>query len=149
MGEAPRSHTVRFSVTDEPLRLAPKAFADWDEDTRTTLLQHLRRPELYLSGAPDAPPMPVVLELFAQHVELSRSWLPFTDMLAGEHARLDAQVRELLILRVAVRTRSGYEWRQHRRMGMDTGLTEEQVAAVWEGPSAEVWTPVTRALDRH
>jgi len=128
------------------MRLFPKPFAEWDEDTRTTLLQHLRRPELYLSGGPDAPPMPVVLELFAQHVELSRSWLPFTDMLAGEHARLDAKVRELLILRVAVRTRSGYEWRQHRRMGMDTGLTEEQVAAAWEGPSAEVWTPLERAL---
>ncbi len=133
-------------MTDEPLRLAPKAFADWDYDTRTTLLQHLRRPELYLSGGPDAPPMPVVLELFAQHVELSRSWLPFTDMLAGEHARLEAKVRELLILRVAVRTRSGYEWRQHRRMGMDTGLTEEQVAGAWHGPSAEVWTPTERAL---
>jgi 4-carboxymuconolactone decarboxylase len=142
MGEAPRS----YIVTDEPLRLAPKAFAQWDEDTRTTLLQHLRRPDLYLSGAPDAPPMPVVLELFAQHLELSRSWLPFTDMLAGEHARLDAKVRELLILRVAVRTRSGYEWRQHRRMGMDTGLTEAQVEGVWEGPSAEVWTPLERTL---
>ena len=133
-------------MSDESLRLPPKPFVDWDEDTRTTLLQHLRRPELYLSGAADAPPMPVVLELFAQHVELSRSWLPFTDMLAGENARLEARVRELLILRVAVKTRSGYEWRQHRRMGMDAGLAEEQIAAVWEGPSALGWTPKERAL---
>jgi 4-carboxymuconolactone decarboxylase len=133
-------------MTDESLRLPPKPFADWDEETRTTLLQHLRRPELYLSGADDAPPMPVVLELFAQHVDLSRAWLPFTDMLAGETARLDPQVRELLIMRVAVKTRSGYEWRQHRRMGIDTGLTEDQIEAVWEGPSAEVWTRIERAL---
>lgn len=133
-------------MTEEPLRLSPKAFADWDEDTRATLLAHLRRPELYLSGSPDAPPMPVVLELFAQHVELSRAWLPFTDMLAGEHARLPAEVRELLILRVAVRTRSGYEWRQHRRMGLDAGLTEAQVTAVWQGPPAELWTARERTL---
>lgn len=133
-------------MTDEPLRLAPKAFADWDEETRTTLLKHLRRPELYLSGSPDAPPMPIVLELFAQHVDLSRAWLPFTEMLASESARLEPKVRELLILRVAVRTRTGYEWRQHRRMALDTGLTEMQVAAVWEGPAAELWTPMERTL---
>ncbi len=133
-------------MTDESLRLTPKPFAEWDDDTRTTLLSHLRRPELYLSGSPDAPPMPVVLELFAQHLELSRSWLPFTDMLAGAHSRLSATVRELLILRVALRTGSGYEWRQHRRMGLDAGLSEAQVAGVWEGPGAEVWTPVERTL---
>jgi 4-carboxymuconolactone decarboxylase len=133
-------------MTDDPLRLASKAYSEWDEDTRATLLAHLRRPELYLSGSPDAPPMPVVLELFAQHVELSRAWLPFTDMLAGENARLPAQVRELLILRVAVRTRSGYEWRQHRRMGRDAGLTEAQIVAVWQGPSAELWTAWERTL---
>jgi 4-carboxymuconolactone decarboxylase len=31
-------------------------------------------------------------------------------------------------------------------MGLDTGLTEEQIEAVWEGPSAEVWTPMERTL---
>jgi alkylhydroperoxidase family enzyme len=31
-------------------------------------------------------------------------------------------------------------------MGLDTGLTEAQVEAVWEDPSAEVWTPLERAL---
>ena len=72
---------------DEP-RLAPVPFADWDDETRSTLLQFLRRPERYLSGAPDAPPMPIVLEMFAHHLPLSASWLPFTEMLAGEDARL-------------------------------------------------------------
>ena len=105
-------------------RLAPLPFAEWDETTRTTLLQFLRRPEVYLSGDPDAPPMPIVLEMFAHHLALSASWLPFTEMLAGPDAKLSAEHRELLILRVSWRTRSGYEWAQHSRMGADAGLQQ-------------------------
>lgn len=127
-------------------RLAPLPFAEWNEDTRSTLLQFLRRPELYLSGAPDAPPMPMVLEMFAHHLPLSVSWLPFTEMLAGADAKLRPEQRELLILRVAWRTRSGYEWNQHSRMGADAGLTTEQIEAMAQGPSAAVWTPLERTL---
>jgi len=130
---------------EEP-RLEPVPFAEWDEQTRTTLLQFLRRPEIYLSGAPDAPPMPVVLEMFAHHLPLSASWLPFTDMLAGEDAKLSPRHRELLILRVAWRTRSGYEWAQHSRIGADAGVTTAQIDAMTEGPAAPVWTPLERTL---
>jgi alkylhydroperoxidase family enzyme len=130
---------------EEP-RLEPVPFAEWDEETRTTLLQFLRRPEIYLSGAPNAPPMPVVLEMFAHHLPLSASWLPFTDMLAGEDAKLSPRHRELLILRVAWRTRSGYEWAQHSRIGADAGVTTAQIDAMTEGPAAPVWTPLERTL---
>jgi 4-carboxymuconolactone decarboxylase len=129
-------------------RLAPLPFTEWDEETRATLLQFLRRPEIYLSGSPDAPPMPIVLEMFAHHLPLSAAWLPFTEMLAGEDARLRAEIRELLILRVAWRTGSGYEWAQHSRMGADAGLTASQIDAVVVGPGAAAWTPLERALLR-
>jgi len=127
-------------------RLDPLPFARWDDDARSVLLPHLRRPELYLSGAPDAPAMPVVLELFAHHLALSDAWLPFTDMLAGDQATLSPEHRELLILRVAWRTRSGYEWVQHDRMGRQAGLTAAQLDAIRQGPNAEVWTPTEHAL---
>lgn len=133
-------------TTQEEIRLPPVPFAEWDEATRTTLLAHLRRSELYLSGAPDAPPMPVVLELFAHHVPLSETFLTFTDELAGEQARLAPRIRELLILRVAWRTASGYEWNQHRRMGAEEGLTDAEIRAVREGPTAAMWSPLERAL---
>ena len=133
-------------TTQGDTRLAPVPFAAWDEQTRTVLLAHLRRPELYLSGAPDAPPMPLVLELFANHLAVSETFLTFTDVLAGDEARLDPRIRELLILRVAWRTRSGYEWNQHSRMGSEEGLTDAQLHALREGPDAEVWTPVERDL---
>jgi alkylhydroperoxidase family enzyme len=129
-----------------PPRLAPVPFDEWDEETRATLLSHLRRPELYLSGDPDAPPMPVVLEVFAHHVALSEPFLTFTDVMAGGESRLEPRIRELAILRVAWRTGSGYEWNQHRRMGRDEGLTDAQLGDVSKGPSSSVWTPVERAV---
>jgi alkylhydroperoxidase family enzyme len=129
-------------------RLPVLAFAEWDDTARSTLLPFLRRPEVYLSGAPDAPPMPAVLELFAQNLSLSRSWLPFTEMLSGPEAYLEPAQRELLILRVAWRTRSGYEWRAHRRMGGEAGLSDAQLQAIPDGPAADVWSPLERALLR-
>ena len=131
---------------DEGLRLPPIPFADWDEETRAVLLAHLRRPDLYLSGGPDAPPMPIVLELFAHHVPLSETWLTFSDMLASEESRLEPAHRELLILRVAWRTRSGYEWHQHHRIGGEAGLTDAQLEAVPEGAAAAVWSPLEAGL---
>jgi alkylhydroperoxidase family enzyme len=134
-----------MTPSEQP-RLAPVPFAEWDEQTRATLLRFLRRPDIYLSGAADAPPMPIVLEMFAHHLSLSASWLPFTEMLAGSDAKVSARTRELVILRVAWRTRSGYEWAQHCRMGADAGLTAAQIDAVTEGPAAAVWAPADRTL---
>jgi 4-carboxymuconolactone decarboxylase len=67
-------------------------------------------------------------------------------MLASDEATLSPAHRELLILRVAWRTHSGYEWNQHSRMGADVGLTPVQTEAIARGPSADVWTPLERAL---
>jgi alkylhydroperoxidase family enzyme len=137
-------------MTSPPLetRLDPIPFAEWDEQARAVLLPYLRRPELYLSGAPDAPPMPVVMELFAHHLPLSRTFLAFTELLASEESTLDPADRELLILRVAWRTRSGYEWNQHHRMGGEAGLPDAKLAAVPEGAAAEVFTPKEATLLR-
>jgi 4-carboxymuconolactone decarboxylase len=127
-------------------RLPPLPFAQWDERTRRALLAHLRRPELYLSDGPDAQPMPLVMELFAQHVPVGESFMTFTDTFVSDDSTLEPRLRELLILRVAWRTGSGYEWNQHHRMGGDEGLSPAQLAAVSEGPADPVWTADERAL---
>jgi 4-carboxymuconolactone decarboxylase len=132
--------------TPDESRLEPVPYVEWDDETRATLLQFLRRPDRYLSGAPDAPPMPIVLEMFAHHRALSASWLPFTDMLAGTDSLLRPEHRELLILRVAWRTGSGYEWAQHSRMGLEAGLTAAQVEAAVGGAASPVWSPLEQAL---
>jgi 4-carboxymuconolactone decarboxylase len=136
---------LTMTTPPEP-RLTPIPFAEWDEHTRSVLLPHLRRPERYLSGAPDAPPMPVVMELFAHHLPVSARMLALTDVLAGDDARLDPRLREMAILRVAWRTGSGYEWGQHSRMARDEGVTDIELAAVTEGPAAAAWAPLERTL---
>lgn len=138
--------TSRTVSTAPGLRLTPVPSAEWDENTRSVLLRYLRRPELYLSGGPEAPPMPVVLELFANHLPLGDSFMGFTGMLAGADAELDAVHRELLILGVAWRTRSGYEWAQHARAAVEAGLTPEKVEAVPQWSASQAWTPTERAL---
>jgi 4-carboxymuconolactone decarboxylase len=125
-------------------RLSPLPIEQWDDAARAVLPTYLRRPELYLSG-PDALPMPQALGLLAHHVPLGEAWLAFNQVLV-QAATLDAQIRELIILRVAWRTRATYEWAQHTRIGLQAGLTVEQLHAVPEGAGAEVWSPVERAL---
>ena len=123
-------------------RLAPVPFAEWDDDTRATLLSHLRRPELYLSGGPDAPPMPIVLELFAHHVPLSETFLSFTDVMASDQSKLEPRIRELADLagRVAhqVRATSGTSivaWAATRASPTASSRRSRRAR-----PSA-VWTP--------
>jgi alkylhydroperoxidase family enzyme len=92
--------------------------------------------------------MPIVLELFAHHLPLSDVWLAFSDMLASSEARLEPAHRELAILRVAWRTRSGYEWNQHHRMGATVGLSDAQLEAVREGPDAAMLKAADEMIDR-
>lgn len=132
-------------ASDSP-GLEPLPVEDWSEEARTVLPGFLRRPELYLSGKPDAQPMPKALRLLAHHVPLGASWMRFTDMLAGPDATVDPYHRELAILRVAWRTQSDYEWKQHTRMALAVGVTTEQLYAVPDGSAAPVWQPFERAL---
>ncbi len=126
--------------------LPPLPVDQWTDEAKTVLPGYLRRPELYLSGKPDAQPMPQALGLFAHHVGLGAAWMTFTEFLAGERSTLDPALRELAVLRVAWRTGSAYEWKQHTRIGLGTGLTTAQLHALPDGPEAAVWTPVERSV---
>ena len=125
-------------------RLSPLPVDEWDDAARAVLPTYLRRPELYLRDT-DPLPMPQALGLLAHHLPLGEAWLSFNQVLVQD-AVLDVQLRELIILRVAWRTRSTYEWAQHTRIGLQAGLTVEQLHAVPEGAAAGVWSPVERAL---
>ena len=126
--------------------LPPLPVDQWTDEAKTVLPGYLRRPELYLSGKPDAQPMPQALGLFAHHVGLGAAWMTFTEFLAGERSTLDPALRELAVLRVAWRTGSAYEWKQHTRIGLGTGLTTAHLHALPDGPEAAVWTPVERSV---
>jgi alkylhydroperoxidase family enzyme len=61
---------------------------------------------------------------------------------------LSERDRELVILRVGYNCRSGYEFTQHSRIGLDAGLTEAEVEAIKAGPDDPSWNESDRAMLR-
>lgn len=61
---------------------------------------------------------------------------------------LSERDRELVILRTGYNCRSGYEWTQHKRIGLDSGLSEDEIERIKAGPDAEGWSEIDRAMLR-
>jgi alkylhydroperoxidase family enzyme len=93
---------------------------------------------------------PHVFTTLARHRRLFRPWLRFAGRLmpGGTLARPDA---ELVILRVAHRCGSDYEWQHHARIGRAAGLSADQVEAARDAADAEAFSPrqalLVRAVD--
>ncbi|MBO0855584.1 MAG: carboxymuconolactone decarboxylase family protein [Nocardia sp.] len=126
-------------------RLAPLPPGQWDDRARDMLRGKVSMAEKYLSGEPGAPPMPNILGVLGHHPELASAWLSYNGALL-ERSTLDARYRELVILRVALRTGSEYEWIQHVRIGAAAGLTAEQIERVRLDPAASPAPPAERLL---
>jgi 4-carboxymuconolactone decarboxylase len=58
---------------------------------------------------------------------------------------LEPRWRELLVLRVASRTGSDYEWRQHVRVAQQCGVTAEEIDAIARGADGG-WSPLEADL---
>jgi 4-carboxymuconolactone decarboxylase len=84
--------------------------------------------------------MPNVLATLMHHPGLMGPFLAFNQVLLQEPT-LDHRRRELLVLRVAWRTRAPYEWAQHVRLATAIGITAEEIAAIPDGADAAGWTP--------
>ena len=125
---------------EHPVRIPPLAPDQRDERTEA-LLATLR-----------APGSEGDLNLFAtlaHHPKLLKRWSAFGGVLlyGGE---LPPRERELLILRTARNCDAAYEWGQHVRIGLATGLTRDEIAAVATeaGGDDAAWAPGDAALLR-
>ncbi len=69
------------------------------------------------------------------HPRLARGFFQYnrTILFGG---KLNERQRELVILRVAHRQRSEYEWGQHVKLALDAGVTRSEIQAVATGNSA-------------
>jgi AhpD family alkylhydroperoxidase len=126
-------------------RLAPLAADGWAEEGREMLRGHLAVADQYLSGEADAPPMPGILGLLGHHPRLAGNWLALSGGLLDDPV-LDPRTRELLVLRVAWRTRCRYEWAQHTRMAARAGVTADEIGAVADAVAAGGWSARDRDL---
>lgn len=85
------------------------------------------------------------LGLFARHTDLAKAFLTFNAHVLAD-ATITPRQRELLVLRVAHRRGSRYEWAQHVALAADAGITAEEVELVAAEPTAASWSTLELAL---
>ena len=125
-----------------PPRIEPLARDRWDDDFRAALHKAFSGDvvDRFLSTGPDAIPVPNALTTMLQHPRLAGPFLAYNNVLLWDPA-LEPRARELIVLRVAWRTRSRYEWVQHVQLAGRFGVTADEIAAIAHGPDAGVWSP--------
>ena len=121
-------------------RLQPLAEAQLSDDA----LQALGRERD--SGAP-------LLNIFAtlaHHPKLMKRWLVFGNHVLAK-STLPAREREIVILRIGWLCQAEYEFGQHTVIGKQTGLSDEEIKRITQGPDADGWcdldTLLLRAVD--
>jgi alkylhydroperoxidase family enzyme len=136
-------------------RLAPLAPEDCGDDVRAALggAFGAETATKFLARGSDALPMPNVLATLMHHPALAGPFLTYNNVLLRTPV-LEPRLRELMVLRVAWRTRAQYEWAQHVRLAARVGITADEIDAVTravgtdtaDGGGANGWTPLEADL---
>ena len=99
-----------------------------------------------LAGVGLGGPASNIFGTLVRHPGLFHHWLPFGGkLLAG---KLPPRDRELLILRTGWHCRSAYEWGQHVLIARKSGVTDDEIGRVPEGPDAPGWSDFDAVLLR-
>lgn len=127
-----------------PPRLRPVPRDEWSDEMVEALRGAFPEPvvQRFLS---EGPGVPTAIATMLHHPALAGPWLAYNNVLLWSPA-LEHRLRELMVLRIAWRTRSTYEWVQHVKLGERYDVTRDDVVAVTVGPDAERWTPLERDL---
>jgi alkylhydroperoxidase family enzyme len=95
----------------------------------------------------DRPKALNALGTLARHPALTAAFNTFNGYILFA-STLTPRQRELLVLRVATRRGSAYEWEQHRVLAGDVGLDPVEVERIAAGPDASGWSPFESAMLR-
>jgi 4-carboxymuconolactone decarboxylase len=88
--------------------------------------------------------VPNVLSTLVNHPALAGPFLAFNAALLNSPV-LERRLRELMVLRVAWRSGSSYEWAQHVRLAPRYGITASEVDAIAAG-APDGWTALEQDL---
>ena len=92
-----------------------------------------------------------VLNIFRTLAHAPRAltaFLGWGSYILSKRNTLSARDRELVILRTGYMCRSGYEWTQHKRIGLECELTETEIERIKAGPDSDGWSAIDRAMLR-
>jgi len=117
-------------------RIDPMPESEWSDEVRGILPR-----------APGVSHVPNIFTTLARHPKLLKRWLVFASHVLGK-STLPPREREILILRTGWLCRCEYEWGQHVIIGRKTGLSDDEIRRITEGPSASGWDPFEAALLR-
>jgi len=126
-------------VTDNPPRILPLPKDQWTDASRE-VQAFWGEPGAWEEGSKTS-----ILPVMANHPPLGQVF-----NIWGKHFlmanTLPVRVLEIIILRVAVKENSAYEWHNHVGYGMNAGLTLEEIAAIRDYPAAGAWDVVEGAV---
>lgn len=126
------------SLTQARIEPLPRAQQGW----LMRLVLHFSRTRTDAGGA--RPAVLNVLATLAKAPGLFYRWLLFASALMP-YGKLPRADTERVILRVAMRTGSLYEWAQHVRIAQTVGLDLDEINSFQE-PKSALWSPRTQAL---
>ncbi len=87
-----------------------------------------------------------VFRTMAVAPKAARGFLAWGNYILSRRNDLPAREREIVILRIGYLCKSGYEWTQHKRIGLTSGLSEDEIARIKIGSGAPGWSAADTAL---
>jgi len=109
-------------------RINPIHEEDWSEEKKEALGQQ------EIKGK-----VANIFRTLANHEKLAKRWMVFANHILFKSTLSDRD-REILILRIGWLCKSEYEWGQHVIIGKRAGLTDNEIACIKEGASADSWS---------
>ena len=121
-------------MTPTTPRLPPIDPSDWNDEQKEAL-----------QGMGNRSNVLNIFKTLAHHPKLAKRWLVFANHILAKNS-LSPRDREIAILRAGWLAGSEYEWAQHKVIGRDAGLSDEEIDAIAKGPQAELWSRHDRYL---
>jgi 4-carboxymuconolactone decarboxylase len=118
-------------------RIPPLPESEWNDEVRELLP---------ISADPNAAKPLNVFTTLVRHPKLFKRWRVFAGYVLSPRSSLPARERELVILRTGWRCQSQYEFHQHTRIGLASGLTLDEIKRLTQ--SAEAWSGKDAVLVR-
>ena len=116
-------------------RIAPAEPEQWSEEQRRAIEPMVKRG-----------PVLNVFKTMLNDPKAYEAFMAWGGYILGRRNSLPAREREIVILRIGFLCMAGYEWTQHKRIGLESGLTDEDIERIKAGTDASGWSDADAAL---